>query len=86
MHVCMCCVLLCVGGIRDVIRVMLTWSLSMESVLERHGVESLLVWCASFACCLCVLVCCLCLMLCVVCVCDLCCCMCVVCVVVVVCL
>ena len=74
MHVCMCCVLLCVGGIRDVIRVMLTWSLSMESVLERHGVESLLVWCASFACSLCVLVCCVCLILCVVC--DLCCCMC----------
>ena len=39
MHVCMCCVLLCVGGIRDVIRMMLRWSLSMESVL---------VWCASF--------------------------------------
>ena len=69
MHVCMCCVLLCVGGIRDVIRVMLTWSLSVESVLERHGVESLLVWCASFACCVC-------LILSVVCVCDLCCCMC----------
>ena len=68
MHACMCCyVLLCVGGIRDVIRMMLRWSLSMESML---------VWCASFGLLLCALVCCLCLILCVVCVCDLCCCMC----------